>query len=90
MVNRHIEATTQIVKGHGFLTDAFISSSSNDGHVIIYDGTNTNGEVLVNIYVGTNYSADFSPRTWPKYNVGLYAVVSGTNPKVNIGYRTDD
>jgi len=89
MLNRFITTTELVVKGHGFLTDLDISGSVNDQHTIVYDGTSDKGDIIAELYAGDSLNAHFNPRTFPRFNVGLYVVVAGTTPKVNIGFRTD-
>ncbi len=87
MINEVFTETQIVTKGHGCLTDLALTSSVAGAKAILYDGVDTSGKIVAQLYDGDNLFAQFTPKTWPKYNSGLYLVLSGTNVSVNIGYR---
>ena len=87
MRNDFLSASAIIVKGSGFVTDIFLSDTATGGKLILYDGRNDKGKVIFTGSVGDNLSVSVNFSTYPHFENGLYAVLSGTAPTCNVGHR---
>lgn len=87
MRNITLEASGLVIKGAGFLTDVFLTSTGKDGRAILHDGRNTDGEKIVTVRNSDGCDGNFKPTTWPRFTSGLYLELTGTDATVNIGWR---
>jgi hypothetical protein len=85
-----LTANTQVVTGKGLLNGVLVNTDgTNAATVVVYDGTDTNGIMLVKAVVaGSENIKDILFNKAVRADVGLYVTVNGTGASAIVYHGT--
>lgn len=85
-----LSETARLFEGKGLLTDIILASGADASKVILYDSINTASDKIISVASIANDSKAVSLKSPIAFDIGLYAVISGTTPDVTFCWQTDD
>ena len=81
-----LTATGAVRSGPGALVAVNICGGADAATVTLYDNTAGSGTIVAKLGVGIGLSDSFCPSQPIAVGKGIYAVITGTTPQVNVAY----